>query len=168
MDKTIKFLIKIKRVDLEEKYPTSNCREGRKREKLNNVQKKNPVYLKNDSPSSIERFRRNRRNRLLTIRVKQREQRGERRRRRRRRVRQERERERGSSPSYRLMVCSRIGLVDHRLNWVSVQSPANTSSTTTRGPWIVWRGGGNRVVFEKRNYPSTPVFSIRMTNFLTL
>lgn len=35
----------------------------------------------------------------------------------------------GSSPSYRLMVCSRIGLVDRRLNWVSVQSPANTSST---------------------------------------
>jgi len=33
------------------------------------------------------------------------------------------------APSYRLMVCSRIGLVDRRLNWVSVQSPANTSST---------------------------------------
>jgi len=35
----------------------------------------------------------------------------------------------GRAPSYRLMVCSRIGLVDRRLNWVSVQSPANTSST---------------------------------------
>ena len=37
----------------------------------------------------------------------------------------------GSSSSYRLMVCSRIGLVDRRLNWVSVQSPANTSSTAS-------------------------------------
>lgn len=57
------------------------------------------------------------------------------------------------------MVCSRIGLVDHRLNWVSVQSPANTSSTATSGPWL---GGEerNRVVFEKRNYPSTPVLQL--------
>lgn len=37
----------------------------------------------------------------------------------------------GSSSSYRLMVCSRIGLVDRRLNWVSVQSPTNTSSTAS-------------------------------------
>lgn len=58
--------------------------------------------------------------------------------------------------SYRLMVCSRIGLVDHRLNWVSVQSPANTSSTATSGPWL----GGEREteLFSKREIILQPLF----------
>ena len=80
----------------------------------------------------------------------------------------------GSSSSYRLMVCSRIGLVDHRLNWVSVQSPANTSSTAS--PRLA-RESEKRVEatndweerwlseIEKRNYPSTLCFSIRLLSF---